>query len=133
MAKVLSYLEYGNKSNKMEYSDEDREYSKLLWDIADSYDMSLLDFYSQPFKPELICEFFEGWKYSEQDINFDFCIDSAKQKILLSICINKYILINTDSGTDYLDNTYLFYPRTLDDFINDANRAGIELVWREVK
>ena len=28
------------------------------------------------------------------------------------------------------NNVYLPIPRTLDDFINDVNRAGIELTWK---
>jgi hypothetical protein len=113
--KVLSYLGLG----------KDLKYLTNEYKVANDNGMCLYDFYSQPFKPELITELFEGFIY-------------------LTNKLNKEHIIIEGRGAD--DDTVQFYPesdsytigeiqfqvlpRTLDDFINDCQRAGIELTWR---
>jgi len=74
----------------------------------------LKDFYSQPFKPELITELFEGWKY-ETDLYEGLYYNPKTSKIIRR---------DGDVGL----NTYA--PDTINDFISDCNRAGIELNWK---
>ena len=79
-------------------------------------------FYSQLFKPELIEKYFEGWETKDFPDNsiyynwgepflgavFNFNKHSKVVKILK-------------------DKTYLLKVKTLDQFITDCQRAGIEL------
>lgn len=111
MIEALSYLEF-NKS---------LDYELPQW-ITDEWE-NHTEFYSQPFKPELITELFEGWEKEEANVEM-------------------YYLIEDDytwcewTGTKYevqgtLDNIKLYsLPRTLDDFINDCQRAGIKLYFK---
>ena len=74
----------------------------------------LKDFYSQPFKPELITELFEGWK-GECRIYF---YDNK---------VSYEITIYVEPG----NNIYFgALPQTLNDFISDCNRAGSELEFK---
>jgi hypothetical protein len=89
-----------------------------------------LSFYSQPFKPELITELFEGW-----EANFEICskctIKNLKDYSTFDFWVdiwNNYILWEPHTKGELFWN--LMFPRTLDDFINDCQRAGIELKWR---
>ena len=114
---VLSYLELWQKDS--EFIDK---YNEFL-------ERDSIDFYSQPFKPELIKELFEGWEihFSDQFSLYDIykCMEREY-----------FIFLNKDfSGAGYKSNTSFgycntYYPRTLDDFINDCKRAGIELEWK---
>lgn len=67
------------------------------------------DFYAQPFKPELITELFEGFT---PFVNY-----------------YGYVFYNHKDGSGI--QLKVNNPRTLDDFINDCQRAGIILEWRE--
>lgn len=75
---------------------------------------TLKEFYSQPFKPEMITELFEGWEgydghyYYKKQAIFDFGYTNYEIK----------------------SNINWKIPRTLNDFISDCNRAGIELNWK---
>lgn len=107
------------------------EYFKkvLAVGLFQSYDMlddaqddlsKVHDFYSQPFKPEMIVECFEGWR-----MEVDVCYRHDKADV--SIVVFPYHLwmrvgMNTPIETHN--------PSTLDQFISDCQRAGIELVWK---
>lgn len=88
-------------------------------------------FYSQPFKPEMITELFEGWHrvlesktrihYANDitGIRFDYFIhplDTPKESLM------SYSM----KGQRYRINDNM----TLNDFISDCQRAGIELTWK---
>lgn len=68
----------------------------------------------QPFKPELITELFEGWNkdddvYEHGDIFIDYDCNADG----LNMCFSGISVVSI--------------PRTLDEFISDCKRAGIEL------
>lgn len=96
--------------------------------------INALNFYDQPFKPELITELFVGWR----EVPMGYFGNPMKNPpiVIYETDIDK-IEFDTDGG-DYSiipkknkhDIRYNFFPRTLDDFINDCQRAGIELTWR---
>lgn len=108
----------------------ERHQEKLL----PSYYKQLLDnrtlraFYNQPFKPEMITEYFKGWKIS-------------KEKNGLNIeCKPKYY-IDWKTGDipaisfHYYPNPFPFLiffrdPEILSDFITLAISAGITLRWK---
>lgn len=109
--KVLSYLEYSNKGGIVDVA---LQIEKLGWDGG------VTDFFAQQFKPEMITELFEGWIINrlEQFANLDYKINIYDRK----------------KQIEYNNGNYIYYfakPRTLDDFINDCERAGIELQWKE--
>ena len=110
--KVLSYLEL---NEIIEYGAiEDEIYEFYCKRIGENYSqdgintLNMVDFYSQPFKPELITELF--------DIIGHYHIFKGRGK-------GYYELWNDNN-----QHIYRFpLPRTLDDFITDCQRAGIEL------
>jgi hypothetical protein len=85
-------------------------------------------FYSQVFKPELITELFEGWELN--------IIDGIEQiRRIQPFCAiefyKKYVAYIIVDNCNCTDTTRTFLPRTLDDFISDCQRAGIELIRKE--
>ena len=88
-------------------------------------------FLSQPFKPEMIVELFEGWSEEKHEETeqwaSEFIIYRNKTtKIEYSKCYWFYNVLFND-----VLYSYRHKPRTLDDFINDCQKIGIELEWRE--
>lgn len=94
--RVLSYLQLINLTSK--------EYDEYLWELQTIYEDifdNRIDFYSQPFKPQLITKLFE-------DLSLD-------KRMTLA------------DGESRFNNI-----RTLDEFITDCQREGIELKWRKI-
>lgn len=96
-------------------------------------------FYSQPFKPELITELFEGWeehfKQSDWSFMYFYYINNPYKYWQLGIKnSNEYYLyyFKYVNGNSVITKNYDFYkPTTLDDFIRDCQRAGIELTFNK--
>ena len=99
--KVLNYLEYSWLAYDLDRAKEYNDYSNYIVDLCPNC-KDVIDVYSQPYKPEMLTELFK--------------VDSNE--------VLKYNIY-------FLNNISFFYPRTLDDFINDFQRAGIELEWRK--
>jgi hypothetical protein len=96
---VLSYLELWQKDS--EFVDK---YNEFLG--RDS-----VDFYSQEFKPELITELFAGWEFVTINLRKQYQ-NYIEKDVLIIIAFNEY---------QYVINGVAYHiPRTLDDFINDA-------------
>ena len=123
--KVYSFIEISRMDNYIEC------YDWLTMNGLTIEGDILNDFYSQPFKPELITELFEGWLkeiHNSQELyihweNWQIEFDENDRN-------NKYCIYSYYG--DWYKITTL-KPRTLDDFINDCQRAGIELEWKEQK
>jgi len=90
-------------------------------------------FYSQPFKPELIVELFEdvrinqltgGWVFNNGYF-IEYIIDGNNR--------HYQIISLLKLRNDNIELVKTQMPRTLDDFINDCQRAGIELGFKEVE
>ena len=82
------------------------------------------DFLNQPFKLELIVERFKGWdnmSMTQSSKNY------ANNYGTISIDTDR-IFLRGNCGKFTIQNTI---PRTLSDFINDCQRAGIELEFKE--
>ena len=123
--KVLSYLELNTK--KGDLFTEHLSRLKHIGFIRSMIDLE--DFYSQPFKPELITELFEGWE--EYTGIHDLYYNNYKSQEVRFNKNNKHLY---DIYQDSLSRCVTFYkPRTLDDFITDCQRAGIQLIWKESK
>ena len=81
----------------------------------------ITDFYSQPFQPEMLMEYFEGWKKDESLSNtyrynqYDITIDDDDKSIY-------YI---------YDNETYRCWEfKSLNDLITLCTLAGVELTWK---
>ena len=96
----------------------------------------LKDFYSQPFKPELITELFEGVKEIYLDCSTQKSFYCPDHTIIIWFHKNSgYNGINYyDDGAeeyeDYSPAHLHFLPKTLNDFIVQCNCADIELNWK---
>ena len=123
--KVLSFIEYTNltfiESHEYFIPFETFLSKHIKWSENEDGDWDILKFYSQPFKPELITELFEGWETKDFSL---YKNDNSHRDIRF----NDGITYNFELNDFIEENNY--YPRTLDDFINDCQRAGIELEWR---
>ena len=79
---------------------------------------------NQPFTPEMIVEKFKGW---------DTTLMTQNSKNYT----NYYGTISLDDDRIYIRGNFMKFtiqntiPRTLSDFINDCQRAGIELEFKE--
>jgi len=121
--KVLSYLELCNAP-----FEEISNFNKWLGTTdfvqgkPEKYTSRL--FYSQPFRPELITELFEGWTYD--DSNYIYWYEPDNSDYVASI--------NEDNNDLIIDspknNLTVIMPKTLDRFICNCQDAGIELEWR---
>lgn len=87
-----------------------------LKELISSFEKKI-EFLSQPFNPEMIAEFFQDWKklpHNTQDAytNGEITIWFSKE--------NGDMLNLWDCGL-------VKSPRTINDFISDCNRAGVQL------
>ena len=85
-----------------------------LWLHRPDYITNLLDFYTQPFKPEMIEEYFEGAEVNGIEVY------TRHYDTFGEISIAKR---DETSGTNY-------YPKTLSDFVDACVNLEIKLVWK---
>jgi predicted HicB family RNase H-like nuclease len=128
--KVLNYLELANKLFDMTYDQEEEFYENEFPAINDFVEK----FYSQPFKPELVTKLFEGYTHIDNYYISPLCIDNINYQhktYYLEFFWNShsigYIIKNSNIMIYVRSNSL---PRTLDEFITDCQRAGIELEWK---
>lgn len=91
-------------------------------------------FYGQKFSPEIIEKLFIG--FTSTDLHTGFIFKSDKYYIKVTSKMEHHTqrgIVYLDSNGDALDcATNIFnYPRTLDEFISDADRCGVILEWNE--
>ena len=84
---------------------------------------------SQPFRPEMILELFEDFNFGKTAFGLYF----SKTQDSTKVWIKFYLEINNGKYTMSKGETVcqLIKPQTLNDFISDCNRAGIELEWKK--
>ena len=121
---VLSYLELNIKFSKMGYS-ESEVYCMDLSEYLELGEQTFEDFYAQKFTPELIEKYFEGFKRTN-DIYIDRIITIQNEYIFC----DEYYFINWIKQEN-ISQRILGFPRKLDEFITDCQRAGIKLKWRK--
>ena len=83
--------------------------------MADRAIDKAIDFYSQPFKPELITELFKGWWYDSDDNCYKDSIGFA-----FEFSQNGYLFFLPNRGKHEMDSCIRI--NTLNDFISDCNR-----------
>lgn len=93
------------------------------------------DWYLQPFKPELITELFEGWEDSWScSGGYDY-IENKKFvfRIMFDWAKIAYILLDPIQSINPFQSMFAKIPSTLDEFISDCLRNGIELKWKVIE
>ena len=117
--KALSFIEMWNLNSK-----EMSEYNEFFKDLNKHKTISNIGFYAnflnQRFKPEMITEWFAGW---ETDLLLSH-YKNQSDYVVFHIGIQEYNLIHNSRSNQF------YIPRTLDDFITDCQRVGIELHWK---
>lgn len=82
------------------------------------------EFLTGPFQFESLhsdnLQLFDGWKSKDMATWFKYTNDD---NIILEVYAEEYIIKNSPKSYT------LPYPRTINDFINDMNRFGIQLYW----
>jgi hypothetical protein len=119
--KVYDFLEI-TTNDKI---DECMEFTTYMYDNYKIID--LREFYNEPFTPELITNYFKGWKMKE---NLEYSIIYVNEKYNYSIIyhISTDSLIIAKRDNDFNIIKILFpKPLVLNDFIRDCERAEIEL------
>jgi hypothetical protein len=84
------------------------------------------EFLLQPFKTEQLDsntdkELFDGWIYTEEEIYFN-----KIGRITLNFHSTFYLVQLNDA------NYKLPIPKTIDDFVNDMMRVGVEIYWSDL-
>ena len=129
--KAITFLEHIKEIRADDYLTKN-QFGKM----ADRAIDKAIDFYSQPFKPELITELFEGVKEIYLDCSTQKSFYCPDHTIIIWFHKNSgYNGINyyDDGAEEYEDYspTHLhFLPKTLNDFIVQCNCADIELNWK---
>ena len=106
------------------------------WKNLNEYNKELKDFYSQPFTPEMLTEYFEGlYKFDYSGvIRYKNNIPTYDQ-YLFDNQNGDIRIYSKDIGHFEIDNTENIptktgYPFTLNDLITLCNLAGVELTWK---
>lgn len=90
------------------------------------------NFYSTPFKPELITELFEGWeKYSEDNYGNRGRIFLGNGIDGITYDRGGYLLGKNGLAINEWEMGVYINFATLNDFISDCQRAGIELTFKQ--
>lgn len=76
-------------------------------------------FYNEPFKPEMITEYFEGWEKYWEENNAD---NFTNNKNLISVY--------KDKSQVWFSNMHWHKPKTLNQFITNCIQAGVKLIWK---
>ena len=110
-----------------EFIDEFAKYwhnTKLDYKQISFYLFETSNFYNQPFDTAMIEKYFKGWVKTK---DLSFIVMNGNNRILIG-----KKAIYEDQGRDVFADNYLFpKPRTLNHFISDCKRAGIDLEWSE--
>ena len=105
--------------------------STITENMDDFYD--LIAFYSQPFQPEMITEYFEGWEKNKGE---KYCVMSITTNADISFTRNFPLKCEAGWVWKYESTSMLEYfeliPQTLSQFITNCIQAGIKLTWREL-
>ena len=86
------------------------------------------EFYSEPFRPEMIVERFTGWKLLISPNSQTIIATHLPYDIVFHEMTPNCMTICTDDNGDVTDD--FIKPRNLDEFIVQCQQAGIELEWK---
>jgi hypothetical protein len=93
----------------------------------------ITDFYSQPFTPEMLQEYFEGWEENDNDEwvlgkPFERTLVYYQTEITKQNTLTRLKPIREDISSD--DDRDMWWFDTLNDFIMLSTLAGKELTWK---
>jgi hypothetical protein len=104
---------------------------ELITDYGHELFLEMHRFYTQPFTPSLITELFEGWEDCSKGEDLLYENEFESEYALIPEDISGETQLGSIDGGDYLPLGDFIYPRTLNDFINDCERSGITLRWKD--
>jgi len=134
--KAITFLEWilNKQSSAWIIRGEHDENFYLNTDLVDK----VANFYSLPFKPELITELFEGWGEHQNKIyscRFDRIGKGSYNNIIevfFSDKVDRISYGNSIIRNHHPQNIVMsILPKSLNDFISDCQRAGIELTFKQ--
>jgi hypothetical protein len=93
----------------------------------------ILDFYNQPFTPEMLQEYFEGWEENDNDEwvlgkPFERTLVYYQTELTKQNTLTRLKPIREDISSD--DDRDMWWFDTLNDFIMLSTLAGKELTWK---
>jgi hypothetical protein len=93
----------------------------------------ITDFYSQPFTPEMLQEYFEGWEENDNDEwvlgkPFERTLVYYQTELTKQNTLTRLKPIREDISSD--DDRDMWWFDTLNDFIMLSTLAGKELTWK---
>jgi len=110
---TISFVEMNNYLNKL------------------GWEGSVKKFYAQKFYQEMILKYFDGWDEVKHDVFIKTCFLENKLNDYEEIRYFKDARYKLSiKGTNSIE-IISFKPETLDNFISDCERVGIELFWKE--
>lgn len=120
------------KGEVKEFINITNAYSTESWRDAYKRIMNIKKFYSQPFKPEMIAEYFDEWEIDEKEkmyikliiTNADISFTHQFPMKCRAGWVWKYERTNV---LEYFNLS----PKTLSQFITNCVQAGIKLIWKE--
>ena len=96
-------------------------------------DKEILDFFSQPFTPEMLQEYFEGWE--ENDCEewilgkpFERTLVYYQTEVTKQNTLTRLKPIRSDISSD--DDRDMWWFDNLNEFITLSTLAGVELTWK---
>lgn len=107
--------------NDTSWSDVDKYLHEIGWEG------SIKEFYKQKFENEYITKHFHGWIERDTGVYSYAPPHTGRQHTIDFLKYNRYRILAAAQGSDWL---YHFKPKTLDHFISDCQRAGVQLEWR---
>ena len=113
-----------------EFIDEFAKYwhnTKLDYKQISFYLFETSNFYNQPFDSAMIEKYFKGWECVLNDTEFQ----TTQFSQYVNILIEEDLIINHTEKLFCIEDWELMLPLTLNHFISDCKRAGINLEWRE--
>lgn len=115
--KALNYLQYSNLFVPDKYLFKD------FLKHAFGFNGHTFEFFTQPFKPEMVEQYFEGWRQLR-----------TNDKFRLEFVSDKSHFIELWSEAEFRTTGYVMpYPKTLDEFITLFQLSNIELEFKEIK
>lgn len=123
--KVETFLQHCNSREKFT-PEEEADARKFFVDRGVRY---IRDWYSQPFKPELITELFDGIEITPDRHNCYVQFPNHANAMIWVVNEIPKITYTSQLGNKSTTDR----PLTLDEFISDCIRNGIELKWKEIE
>ena len=93
--------------------------------------LTYTEYLNQQFASTMIVEKFKGWNYNWHTGQYSLDYNDTDKVILIDFPDKEVMFLDTIDILGKMKKYRFLIPRTLSDFINDCQRAGIELEFKE--